>query len=40
MCEYCIADCSDQAMTGEDLSSEVKSIVNKVCGLKVCTCTM
>ena len=22
MCEYCIADCSDQAMTDEDLSSE------------------
>ena len=21
-CEYCIADCSDQAMTDEDLSSE------------------
>ena len=22
VCEYCIADCSDQAMTDEDLSSE------------------
>ena len=37
-CYYYIAGCSDQAITcitDEDLSSEAKSILNKVCGLKL-----